>query len=277
MLAASDWLRVRTLPGLCQVLRHLKVHWKRARAHVHSPDLDYVAKLASIRLQLRGMEINREQLAFVFQDEFTFYRQPGLAYAYEAAGHYQPIAELGWKSNYAWRIAATLDAWTGRVIYAHAKCFDRSHLVAFYQKLVTAYPLATSIAMAQDNWPVHFHPDVQAALQPQSWEWPLHLPANWSTQPGPQAKHLDLPIRIHMLPTYASWTNPIEKLWRLLKQEVLHLHRFGDDWLALKAAVINFLDQFASGSQDLLRYVGLSDPTHIYRSLFSTAMPELRY
>lgn len=277
MLAASDWLRVRTLPGLCQVLRHLKIHWKRARAHVHSPDWDYVAKLASLRPQLRGAGIEREQLIFVFQDEFTFYRQPSLAYAYEEAGQRQPIAELGWKGNYEWRIAAALDAWTGRVIYAHAEHFDRFHLVAFYQKLVAAYPGATSIAMAQDNWPIHFHPDVRAALQSQTWPWPFHLSDHWPTEPSLQAKYLDLPIRIQMLPTYASWTNPIEKLWRLLKQAVLHLHRFGDDWPALKATVIDFLDQFASGSQKLLRYVGLSDPTQLYRSLFSTTLPELRY
>ncbi|MGQ9628202.1 MAG: transposase [Anaerolineae bacterium] len=35
------------------------------------------------------------------------------------------------------------------------------------------------------------------------------------------------------LPTYASWFNPIEKLWRWLKQDVLHLHRLNEDWQAL--------------------------------------------
>jgi len=28
------------------------------------------------------------------------------------------------------------------------------------------------------------------------------------------------------LPTYGSWTGPIERLWRWLKQEVLHLHSY---------------------------------------------------
>jgi hypothetical protein len=61
-----------------------------------------------------------------------------------------------------------------------------------------------------------------------------------------------------LLPTYASWCNPIEKLWRKLKQEVLHLHRLADDLTTLRALVKEFLLQFASGSSDLLRYVGLS-------------------
>jgi len=83
-----------------------------------------------------------------------------------------------------------------------------------------------------DNWPIHQHAAVLAEATAQ---------------------------RIHLLwlPTYAPWENPIEKLWRWLKQELIHHHRFADDWAALKAAVLAFLDQFAAGSAALLRYVGL--------------------
>ena len=58
------------------------------------------------------------------------------------------------------------------------------------------------------------------------------------------------------LPTYAPWLNRIEKLWRYLRQEVLHLHQ-EEDFGSLHAHVNTFLDQFAGGSQHLLRYVGL--------------------
>jgi hypothetical protein len=73
-----------------------------------------------------------------------------------------------------------------------------------------------------------------------------------------------LPIHLIWLPTYAPWTNPIEKLWRCLKQDVLHLHRYQDDWQGLRARVDAFFAQFATGSPDLLRYVGLSDPLALY-------------
>ena len=62
------------------------------------------------------------------------------------------------------------------------------------------------------------------------------------------------------LPTYASWLNPIEKLWRKLKQELVHLHRLADKLPELRAQIDRFLDQFANGSLDLLRYVGLFVP-----------------
>lgn len=268
LLAANGWLNLHTLPGMSQLLHRLRIHWKRGRHHVHSPDPDYLPKLYTIRVNLLGPEIDWEQTVFLFQDEFTFYRRPSLSFAYEAAGKEQPLAELGWKRNSSWRIAATLNVWTGQVTYAQGRCFNIPHLVAFYQKVSETYPAAQIIKMAQDNWPVHFHPDVRAALQPQEWQWEFHLPANWPTGASSSALCLNLPIQIHSLPTYAPWTNPIEKLWRLLYQDVLHLHRFGDDWPALKLAVTDFLDQFATGSQELLRYVGLSNPAKLYHSLF---------
>jgi len=105
------------------------------------------------------------------------HRQPSLAGAYEVVGSTQPLAELGWKSNYEWRIAATLNALTGQVTFAQTKVFDIPHLVRFNQQVVDTYP-GLEIQMAQDNWPVHFHPDVRAALQPQEWKWAFHLPKN---------------------------------------------------------------------------------------------------
>ena len=71
---------------------------------------------------------------------------------------------------------------------------------------------------------------------------------------------LQLPIQLIPLPTYASWTNPIEKLWRKGKQEVLHLHRWATQLQVLREEFLRFLAQYALGSLDLLRYVGLPIP-----------------
>ena len=62
------------------------------------------------------------------------------------------------------------------------------------------------------------------------------------------------------LPTYASWCNPINKLWRKLRQEVNHFHPCADDLKALRTEIDRFLDQFAKSSIELLRYVGLAIP-----------------
>ena len=59
------------------------------------------------------------------------------------------------------------------------------------------------------------------------------------------------------LPTYAPWLNPIEKLWRLKREQVLTLHRLAGEWHALRERVNAFLSQFAEASDELLHYVGL--------------------
>jgi len=259
---------VKTLPGLYQVLRHLKIHRKRGRAHVHSPDVDYVGKLRTVWQQLRVVRSNPEKQVLLFSDEFTFYRQPSLACDYECAGRCQPLAELGHRSNLTWRIAGALNAWTGQITYASHSHFTLKLLVDFYQLVAQTYPAAEVIFLVVDNWPVHFHPDVLAALHEPTVAWPLKLPANWPAQPSKQARQLDLPLRLLPLPTYAPWNNPIEKLWRLLKHDVLHLHRFEDDWEGLKGRVKQELEKYCLPSSDLLRYVGLQDPLRLYQALF---------
>lgn len=172
----------------------------------------------------------------LYQDEVTIERQPTLAAAYALAGPEQPLARRSHRVTVA-------------------------ELVAFYQQLVAAYPQAERIYLIQDNWPVHRHPDLLVALERQETPFLAYLFANWPTAPHARAierwGQLQLPIQLVPLPTSASWTNPIEKLWRKLKQDLLHLHRLADDLSGLRAAVDAFLAPFAAGSPDLLRYVGL--------------------
>ena len=57
-----------------------------------------------------------------------------------------------------------------------------------------------------DNWPVHFHPNVLAYLQPQHFPWPPYVPPHWTASRRPQVT--DLAIELLGLPTYASWLAP---------------------------------------------------------------------
>lgn len=138
-------------------------------------------------------------------------------------------------------------------------------LVAFYQELVAAYPVAKRSWLIQDNWPVHTHRDVLVAFEPQETSFPFHRSASWPTKPYAWAiAHsgtLHLPIQIAPLPTYASWRNPIEKLWRKLKQDLTHLHPWADDLPTLRQAINDFLTTLADGSFVLLRDVGLGGHT----------------
>ena len=257
LLQVCDWLSLSTGGGLSQLLKRLEISYKRARAYIHSPDRDYEQKMSLI--ELAGLRAQYDPLRYVFLylDEFTFFRQPSLACDYAAQGHEQPLAYLSYHSNTHSRIVAALNALTGQVNYRQRNILTVDQLSAFYADLRRIYPEAEVIYAVQDNWPVHFHADVLARLAPQTWPYPFNVPANWPATPSKKAIQADLPIQILCLPTYASWCNPIEKLWRWLKQDLLHLHRLSDVWQTLTKRVAEFLDRFASGSTDLLHYVGL--------------------
>ena len=150
---------------------------------------------------------------------------------------------------------AALNALTGQVTYLQRSKLTVTALGAFFGALCDTYPQAKLIYVVVDNWPVHFHPDVLAYLQPQTFAWPPYVPPHWSASRRPT--RTALPIKLLCLPTYASWCNPIEKLWRWLNQQKLHLHRSSEDWSALKDDVAQTLDRFKDGSPELLRYTGL--------------------
>jgi hypothetical protein len=249
-----------SLSGVWRILARHQLRRRRARDHLRSPDPAYQEKLAHL-LAVRGVvEAAPEQAVLLYLDQVTYYRQPSHGYAYAATRSTHPRAERSTRRNTATRVTAALAARTGRVVAHQRTRITVPALVRFYQALVDAYP-GRRIYLVLDNWPVHFHPDVLAALEPQTAPFPFLTPPSWPTEPGPRAQRLGLPIQLVPLPTYASWLNPIEKLWRWLKQDVLHLHRHADDLPTLRTLVLDFLARFNDDSPDLLRYVGLSLPT----------------
>jgi transposase len=232
LLAAVLWLTGMSAGGLSRLLPRLGVRYRRGQEHVHSPDPEYAAKMAAVAAARAEAAARPGAVVFVYQDEFTAYRRPSVARAWHRAGGPGRPAELGHKANGQRRLIAALDAVDGRVFCRQRAHADVGTLIRYYRALAEAYPAAEVIYVAQDNWPVHFHPRVLEALE-------------------------GTKVRLLRLPTYAPWTNPIEKLWRRLKQEVLHQHDFGDDWEGLKGAVTAWLRKWSDPSPDLLRYVGL--------------------
>jgi transposase len=251
---------------LHQILSRLRISWQRARCYIHSPDLDYAAKLANVQAVRMLSRQTEGQVVLVYLDEVTIEQQPTLAHSYalQDRGRSQPRARLGHSSTSLTRVVATLEHLTGRVVYRRASKITLATLVQFFFDLRAAYPQAERISVVMDNWPIDIHPDVLVALERQETRHLRPLPPSWPTTPSAkalkQSGQLQLPIQLVPLPTYASWCNPIEKLWRKLRQELTHLHPWATDLSRLREEIDGFLTQFASGSTDLLRYVGLGIP-----------------
>lgn len=226
------WLKDLTTVGVHKILCRSGVRYKRGRRYLHSPDPAYEQKLAIIDMIRELVLEEPKRFALVYEDELTYYRRPTVAQAYALVGSDHPHARQGLRSNLSYRIAASLDVMTGCLFTWQRKHFDRWTLIRYYQALENHYPEAELIFVAQDNWPVHFHQDILSAL-------------------------VDTRILLVPLPTYAPWTNPTEKVWRKLYQEVLHLHDFVDSWDDLKVTVTEWLSQYVDESPQLLHYVGL--------------------
>ena len=252
------WLEDLTLSGIHQIFSRLGLSYKRAREYVHSPDEDYADKLSRITEALEAARENPETCVVVYQDEFGFRRQPTLAKDWAETGTKYPLARQSYLPQETCYGIGALNPHTGDVVYQQVKSCTVVALHAFYTQICQRYPNVERIYWVQDNRAIHFHANLMAALLPQTTAFVKPVPPSWSDKQSKKIGELEkLPIEILQLPTYAPWTNPIEKLWRWARQSVIHLHRLSNDWAALQEKVIDFMEQFKDGSQELLHYVGL--------------------
>ncbi len=229
---ALTWLEGKSDAGIYKVLKRLGFSRKQALQFIHSPDPDFRSKWQRILYAYQEALVNPEEVILLFEDELTYYRYASKAPDWHPRGKKQPKARQHPGVNSKRRIAAVLNALTGKVTYIQRTIVGKQALVSFYRKIRATYPQAKKIYLVEDNWPVHKEPAVLQAASDQR-------------------------LTLLFLPTYASWLNPIEKLWRWLKQDIIHLHRHQTDLLHLRDLVSDFLDQFAHGSRQLLNYVGI--------------------
>lgn len=222
-----------SLSGVWYACRRAGVRLRTARMRQYSPDPDYATKRDVVVTVLQKAAVDPTGTVVVFLDEMGYMRWPQPARTFAPAAPAPPPRTSPAGREAKSRIGGMLDPLTGRVLYVEHRTVGRERLLYLYHKLHAAYPDAHTIYVVQDNWSIHAHADIDAWL---------------TTHP-----------RIHRvyLPIAASWLNPIEKLWRTLRQALLRLHAQAEDWKALRTAVCTFLDQFKDGSEELVRYVGL--------------------
>ena len=232
--ATFPWLHTYTLSGVWRVLARFQLQLRSVRVQLYSHDPEYGVKVARLCQCLQEVAVAPERMALLFMDEMGYYRWPEPALDWRAAPpEPAPVAGRAGPNNQQWRTIGVLNALTGQVNYLDGYIAGRAKVIAMYRQVAHLYPQYERIYVVQDNWSINQHPDVLAAL---------------ATLPR---------IEPVWLPTYAPWLNPIEKLWRWLRQDVIKMHRLAADWDRLKQQAHAFLDQFAVGSPDLLRYVGL--------------------
>lgn len=229
---AIHWLQACTKAGAWKILKRLGFSRQQALTFVRSPDPLFQLKMRTITQAFTRALCHPQQAAVLFEDELSYFQQPDATVDWGVTNQTAPRVWRGTHGNRLTRIGATMDGITGKVLYHQGDKFGLRQMQDLYHRIRQEYDQPT-IFVVQDNWyRVHDHP---AALQTAA----------------------DLHLTPLFLPTYASWLNPIEKLWRWLRQKVLYNHSLADDLPALRQSVDKFLGRFVLGSDNLLHYCGL--------------------
>jgi transposase len=227
-----SWLGRCTKAGAWQILKRLGFSRKQALSFIRSPDPRFRLKVRAIRQAFSRALWHPDQAAILFEDELSYYQQPALAPEWGATGQQQPLVKRATAGNKLTRIGAAMDGITGQLLYLQGDKFGLAKMQALYTLIRDHYQQGTVFVVQDNCHQLHNHPLALHTAQ-------------------------ELAIIPLFLPTYASWLNPIEKLWRWLRQDVLYNHCLAHDLSALRGSVADFLDQFSPGSDDLLHYCGL--------------------
>ena len=222
--------------GVWRRLRRWAIAWKVGRPHLVSPDLEYTQKCSAIQDALVRARLDPLHVRVVFGDEMSYYRRPAPGREWHEEGRggcMQPTAPQAPGPNTRRRIIGALDAVSGRVTSLTRSSAGVRALLKFLRQLREAYEPGMHLILVWDNWPPHHHEAVRALAT-------------------------ELDIELLYTPTYAPWTNYIEKLWKKLRAELLRLHRLSDAWVELRRRVNQYLAALDRPNPELLRYVGLA-------------------
>ena len=169
----------------------------------------------------------------LFLDEATLYTQPSVASAWHKRGRIQPSVRLEAGPNRGVRALAFVSL-DGTTISGTYPKVTAKRLSEAYRLAGQAYPKAKEVTIALVNWPVHYHERALRALEE------------------------DPRLRLLWLPTYAPWLNPVEKLWKWLRQRLAHNHPWAGDRDELERQAKLELERIRNQAEELLRYVGLN-------------------
>ncbi len=227
---------LKSTSGLWRRLRAWKIGLKVGRLHLSSPDPAYAEKLCLIEQARARAQAQPQQRRVLYADELTFYRRPAPGRTWHeqgSGGAAQPTADSAPGANTKRRIVAALDTTDGQVVWMSRSCIGIKPLCAFLRHLRRSYGASMELTLVWDNWPIHLHEQVRQTAREER-------------------------IELLYTPTYAPWTNPIEKLWDELKDDVLRLHRLSHQWGRLRKKVERYLFDLQKPNPDLLRRVGLA-------------------
>jgi hypothetical protein len=175
-----EWLAEYTVSGVWRVLHACGLGLHASCARLFSPDPAYRSKVRRLHRCLRDAARHPDTVAALFLDEFGYQRWPEVAPTW---GREAAVAQRA-GNNQQWRTVGALNALTGQVNYLDGYIVGRQQVIAFSTQLNRTYPTVDLLSVIPDNWNIHTHPDVLAALAKYPRIKPVWLPTYAPWPPG---------------------------------------------------------------------------------------------
>jgi transposase len=181
------------------------------------------------------VQLAREKKALVlFGDEASFPQWGTLTYTWARRGQ-QPVVKTSGKRT-GWKVFGLVDYFTGRFFHQGQEGrFTSATYTAFLMRVLEQ--TTAHLILIQDGARYHTSAETKRFF----------------------AQHAQR-LTVFQLPSYSPDYNPIEKLWKKLKQEETHLHYF-PTFAALSEKVEQALLKFENAPQEILALCGL--PTEL--------------
>ncbi len=179
------------------------------------------------------VRLQREQQALLlFGDEASFPQWGTLTYTWARRGKQPVVKTSGCRKGY--KVFGLIDYFTGRFFHqGHEGRFNSASYTAFLARVLEQ--TSQYLILIQDGARYHTSGETKRFF----------------------AQHAER-LRVFQLPSYSPDYNPIEKLWKKLKQAETHLHYFANfDVLVNK--VEQALLNFENGPQEILALCGLPE------------------
>ena len=121
--------------------------------------------------------------------------------------------------------------------------------ITFFEKIEKAYPAALKVHIFCDNARYYKNKEVQKYLE-------------------------NSKIKLHFLPPYSPNLNPIERLWKLMNEEILY-NKYYEKFIEFKAEVLGFLGSLSNPSIELLEKLDkrLTDSFRVVGKMFNMENP----
>jgi transposase len=216
----SVWKISYTISGLRNWLRRHNFSYRKpslvpGKANAKDQEA-WLAEYEKLKLNL----LSTETICFTDGVHPTHNVQP--AYGWIKKGEPKSIPSTSGRSRL--NIAGAIDILNHRVHIREDKTLNASSTIAFFQQLEAAYPTMDKIHVFCDNASYYKNKEVHGYLE--------------------RSK-----LVLHFLPPYSPNLNPIERLWKWMKEVVVY-NTYYEEFMAFKDAVMGFFNQLNASPPD---------------------------